>query len=131
MQGGVKIVNNETPSSLIPYGLFELDGAGTIIHYDPAVRDQKSDGHPPVQDVLGRNFFNDILSFTESREFKSRFLAFMTFGDATQRFTATFPSEQGTIKIQILLTRIIEHSHIGRRQLALVRLMPDTCPAAI
>jgi photoactive yellow protein len=105
---------------IIPYGLFELDEAGTIVHYSPPTeKNNNGDG------VVGRNFFRDIVPLPELKDLKSRFLSFMAFGDAVERFSASFTHEQGMVKVQIALARVTERSATGSKKFALVRLMPD------
>ncbi|MGA9997932.1 MAG: hypothetical protein WBP93_21135 [Pyrinomonadaceae bacterium] len=105
----------------VPYGLIELDAVGTVIRYSPA-REQRAQD---ARSIVGQNFFNEVAPFAEVKELKSRFLSFMAFGDAIQRFTIKVPLEEQGIKIQILLARITEQTERGRERLALVRLMPD------
>ncbi|HEY0006951.1 MAG TPA: PAS domain-containing protein [Pyrinomonadaceae bacterium] len=105
-----------------PFGLLELDARGTVIRYSPA-----SEQNPNVKalDVLGRDFFKDVVPVEQVGEFQNRFQTFMAQGDSIQRFTSTFPSESGQIKVQILLARITEKTEAGRERLALVRIMPE------
>ncbi|HVF51687.1 MAG TPA: hypothetical protein VNA19_16500 [Pyrinomonadaceae bacterium] len=111
----------------IPFGLLELDAAGNVINYSPA-----KEQNPTIEkgDIVGRNFFKDVVPVTEVGEFKSRFLAFMAYGDSVQRFTIRFPFERETIKVQIILARMSERSDLGHERLALVRLMPDAAHGA-
>lgn len=110
----------------IPYGLIELDTVGTVIRYSPASEKRS----PEMPNIVGQNFFNEVAPFAEVKELKGRFLSFMAFGDAIERFTVKVPFEQQNVKIQILLARITEQTERGRERLALVRLMPDTASMA-
>lgn len=107
----------------LPFGLLELDARGTVIRYSPA-----SEQSPAVssQDVLGRNFFKEVVPVEEVNDLHNRFRNFMEQGESIQRFSSSFPSEHGRIKVQILLARITERTENGRERLALVRIMPDT-----
>jgi photoactive yellow protein len=107
--------------SSIPFGLFELDAAGTIVHYSPPTEERDSSQNV----IVGRDFFKDIAPMHELKDLKSRFLSFMTFGDSVERFSMSFPAERSIIKVQIVLARIFEHSNDERKRLALVRIMPD------
>jgi photoactive yellow protein len=106
----------------LPLGLLELDARGTVIRYSPA-----SEKSPEMrrQEVVGLNFFKDVAPFEEVSEFQKRFQTFMAQGESIQRFTSTFSSDCGQIKVQIVLARITEKSEAGRERLALVRIMPD------
>jgi photoactive yellow protein len=109
-------------SLTIPYGLFELDEAGTVVHYSPPTEKNKN-GLP--DGVVGRNFFREIAPLPELHALKSRFLSFMAFGDSVERFSVSFAHGQEVIKIQIALARVTERSEVGSKRFALVRLMPD------
>ena len=109
-------------SLTIPYGLFELDEAGTVVHYSPPT--EKSNGSQ--ENVLGRNFFREIAPVPELHALKSRFLSFMAFGDSVERFSVSFAHGQKVVKIQIALARVTERSEVGSKRFALVRLMPET-----
>lgn len=115
-------------STFLPFGLLELDARGTVIRYSPA-----AEQNSPVQaqDVLGRNFFREIAPVEQVSDFQSRFQVFMASGESVQRFTSSFPSEKGQIKVQILLARITEKSEQGRERLALVRIMPEVNQASL
>jgi photoactive yellow protein len=111
-------------SSIIPFGLLELDEQGTVVHYSPATqwkrRGRDSDN------IIGRNFFDDVIPVLPVKEFKERFLRFMALGDSVQRFTIRCPFEQRDIRVQIILARITERTERNSERLALVRLMPET-----
>lgn len=109
-------------SHALPFGLLELDAAGTVIRYSPA-----AELNPLLQpqDILGRNFFTEMAMCEQVNEVKSRFLAFMAFGDTVQKFNIICPVEEKNIKIQIMLARITERVEQGRERLALVRIMPE------
>jgi photoactive yellow protein len=109
-------------SHALPFGLLELDAAGTVVRYSPA-----AEQNSPVQsqDIIGRNFFTEVAPCEQVNEVRSRFLAFMAFGDAVQKFSITCPVEDKSIKIQIMLARVTEMLDEGRERLALVRIMPE------
>ena len=107
---------------ILPFGLFELDAAGTVIRYSPA-----SETAPTFEarDIWGRNFFTEIAPFEQVVGFRLRFHSFMENGQAVERFTTTFAYGQQNIKVQIMLAHITEKSDEGRKRLALVRIMPE------
>jgi photoactive yellow protein len=112
----------ETLSPTLPFGLLELNAAGSVIRYSPAA-EQSS----PVQaqDVLGHNFFTEVAPYPQVSEVKSRFFAFMAFGDDVQKISIICSVEQVNVKIQIMLARVHEKLDSGRERLALVRIMPE------
>jgi photoactive yellow protein len=109
-----------TLSHALPFGLLELDTAGTVIRYSPA-----AEQNSPLnsKDIIGRNFFTEVAPCEQVNEVRSRFLAFMAFGDAVQKFSITCPVEEKSVKIQIMLARVTEMMDEGRERLALVRIM--------
>jgi photoactive yellow protein len=119
---------NDNEISQIPFGMFELDASGTIIHYSPA-SERKSNDH--ANGMVGKNFFNDLVAIAQMEELKSRFLTFMADGDSVERFSLSFPYNQESVKVQIVMAHLIERSERGRERFALVRFMPETyAPAA-
>lgn len=105
----------------LPFGLLELDTKGEVIRYSPA-----SEGRSGVQaeDVLGRQFFTEVVPNQQVADFRPRFQLFMSHGKTIDRFSTTFDSEDGIIKIQFLLARITK-SKRREEHLALVRIMPE------
>lgn len=110
------------PAFILPFGLFELDPAGTVIRYSPV-----SERAPSVVagDIWGRNFFTEIAPVEQVVGFRLRFHSFMASGQAVERFTTTFRHGEQTVKVQIMLAHITEKSEDARRRLALVRIMPE------
>jgi photoactive yellow protein len=109
--------------SVMPFGLFELDSSGVVTRYTPA---EEPHSTQLSQQVLGRNFFDDVLPVAPLREFKSRFLTFMTYGDEVQRFNLSFPFDHSSVRVQIVLARITKSYEVGGERLALVHLIPAT-----
>lgn len=93
-----------------------------MIRYSPA-----SEQNPDVkaQDVLGRHFFTEIISNDQVKDFQARFHLFMADGQTVDRFSTIFDSEEGQIKVQIIMARISEKMAQGNERLALVRIMPE------
>lgn len=114
------VSDNET--SQIPFGMFELDAAGTVLHYSPAT-EEKRGAHS--NGIVGRNFFNDLISIAQIEALKGRFLSFMADGDSVERFTISFPYNHSSIKVQIVMAHVTEKSENGRERFALIRLMPE------
>jgi photoactive yellow protein len=114
-------MNNHSHIKL-PFGLLELDKSGAVIRYSPA-SEQNSD--VKAQDVLGRQFFTEVISNKQVKDFQARFNLFMAHGQSVDRFSASFDSEEGQIKVQILLAKISEKVAQGSERLALVRIMPE------
>ncbi|MDQ3818466.1 MAG: PAS domain-containing protein [Acidobacteriota bacterium] len=106
----------------LPFGLLELDPKGEVIRYSPA-SEQSSD--VKVGDVLGRQFFSEVLPDEHLKEAQARFHLFMAHGQTIDRFSTSFDSAEGRVKVQLLLARIKPLMKSESERLALVRLMPD------
>jgi photoactive yellow protein len=105
----------------LPFGLFELNTEGAVIRYSPA-----SEQYSEIKsrDVLGRYFFQEVVPDDgQLKDFQTRFRLFMKHGQTVDRFSASFDSAEGQVKVQILLAKITAQD--GQDRLALVRLMPD------
>lgn len=107
----------------LPFGLLELDEKGTVIRYSP-----EADRHPgvPARNVLGRDFFNDVVPVERVRECQGRFHDFMAGSEPTWSFTFSIRLERGAAQVQFLLARIDGRLAHGRNPLALVRIRPET-----
>ena len=119
-------MNSQSSLTKLPYGLLELNASGLVVRYAPAFENIST---LKSNEVLGHNFFTQVVPITEVNECQARFRLFMENGQTTDRFSTTFPSEQGPVKVQILLAQILEKSESGTERLALVRLMPEEEPA--
>lgn len=115
-------MNAQASHTELPYGLLELDANGLVVRYAPAF--EQTIGVTSA-DILGHNFFTEVVPATEVKECQDRFRLFMARGQATDKFSTTFKSEQGPVKVQILLAQILEKSERGTERFALVRIMPD------
>ena len=108
--------------SQIPFGMFELDAAGVVVHYSPVMEEKQA---ASARGIVGKNFFDDLVFIEHVEELKRRFLSFMAHGDSVERFTVSFPYNQSSIKVQIVMAHLIERSERGRERFALIRLMPE------
>lgn len=114
-------MNNHPPNKL-PFGLLELDRTGAVIRYSPA---SEKNSEVKAQDVLGRHFFTDVIRNKQIKDFQTRFRLFMEHGQTVDRFSASFDSAEGHIKVQILLAKLNEKVARESARLALVRIMPE------
>jgi photoactive yellow protein len=116
----MEVSDNE--NSIIPFGMFELNAEGTVVHYSPATEERS---HALSGRVVGRNFFDDLFPTSQVEEFKSRFHIFMADGTSVERFTLSFPHNREGIKIQVVMAHLSEKTEKGHERFALIRLMPD------
>lgn len=112
---------SRTKHTKLPFGLLELDASGEVIRYSPA-SEERSDVQ--AEDVLGRQFFTEVVSDKKVRSFEARFQLFMKQGQTVDRFSASFPSDVGEVRVQFLLARLDRKISKGGEHLALVRIMP-------
>jgi photoactive yellow protein len=119
---GEPAIAQNSHAFILPFGLFELDAAGTVIRYSPTSEKEQTF---EAKDIWGRNFFTDIAPVEQVVGFRLRFNSFMVSGQAVERFTTTFRHADQNIKVQIMLAHITEKSDDGRKRLALVRIMPE------
>jgi photoactive yellow protein len=110
---------NSPLRSRLPFGLLELDTSGAVIRYSPA---SEQDPEVMAQDILGRHFFTEVIPNKQVKDFRTRFHLFMEDGQAVDRFSTVFDSEEGQIKVQIIMARIPEKTAQGSKRLALVRI---------
>jgi photoactive yellow protein len=108
--------------SIIPFGAFELNAAGMVVHYSPATDERKES---VSNKVVGQNFFDDLFPALQVEEMKSRFHSFMAHGTSVERFTVSFPYNRESIKVQIVMAHLSEKTENGHERFALVRLMPE------
>ena len=121
-------MNNQLLQRALPFGLLELDATGTVIRYSPAAAQNLS---PRAGDILGRDFIKEVAPIEQVQDFRERFHGFMMHGEATHKFSTTFPLDGGSVKVQILLAHITEKSEHGRQRLAPVRIMPEIASAIV
>ena len=114
-------MNTSLSRTKLPFGLLELDAAGEVIRYSPAT-EERSDVQ--AKDVLGRQFFKELVSDKKLKSFEARFQLFMRQGQTVDRFSASFPSDAGEVSVQFLLARLDRKAKEGGEHLALVRIMP-------
>ena len=111
---GIEVRDNDT--SQIPFGMFELDAAGVVVHYSPASEENRG---AIINGVVGKNFFDDLFTIAQVRELKGRFLRFMADGNSVERFSLSFPFYQESLKVQIVMAHLIEKTETGRERFAL------------
>jgi len=114
---------NENEPLQSPYGMFELDAAGIVVHYSPAPGEERA---AAAADLVGRNFFDHIFFVTKneelSEEVKARFFRFMTGDEPVERFTVSGPYGDGITAIHVMIARLTEKTSKGLERLALVRI---------
>jgi hypothetical protein len=46
----------------IPFGMFELNAAGVVVHYSPASEEERN---ALQNNIVGRNFFGDLVAISQ------------------------------------------------------------------
>lgn len=95
-------MEDDTPRPSMPLGLWELDGAGTVLHHEPAGGGGET--FRPAE-VVGRNFFGDVLSTGQSEELREHVESFIS-GHATAHSLDLGPGPEGGVRTRVLLARI-------------------------
>lgn len=113
-------MDEKPPLKVLPFGLLELDSKGIVIGFSP-VAERYSEIR--AGDVVGRDFFKEVLPASQPKEIEEQFHSFMERGDSVERFVYSFLSAQGVVSVQIALACLPEKE---RTRLAIVRLMPES-----
>jgi photoactive yellow protein len=111
-------VKDRLPLQTLPFGLLELDEKGVVTSFSP-VGERYAEAQ--ARDIIGRDFFKEVVVCPEAEECEVKFHAFMRRGDSHEKLFFTFPSLHGDISVQIALAYLPEKE---QRRLAIVRLMP-------
>lgn len=96
-------MEDTAPRPAIPLGLWELDAAGTVLHYEPTKGERLL--FQPLE-VIGRNFFSEVMPASQAQEFRERFGSFMSGHAPAHSLDFTLLFEQGGVRTRILLARI-------------------------
>ena len=94
----------------VPFGLWELDDAGTVIRFEPPRGEEPRFRAP---EVAGKNFFADVAPAALAEELRERVAGFASGQAPVQSFDFTVPSAAGGVRARILLGRINGRSTTG------------------
>ena len=86
------------------FGLIELDPCGTVI-FSKLEGDEELAG---ALDVVGRNFFSDVVTFLNVAEFRQRFETFDCNPEPSSSFMFNCAYEDGAVPVKVLLARLRE-----------------------
>lgn len=90
---------SETELEALPFGVIELDGAGTVLGYSAA--ESALSGREPGS-VIGKNFFLDVAPCTAVKEFQGRFRSFVELKSEPESFDFIFSFPNRTAHVAIL-----------------------------
>jgi photoactive yellow protein len=89
----------------LPVGLIRLDREGRILHYNTA---ESHLARRAPEEVLGKNFFDEVAPCTQVREFKGRFVEGVQRRDLfeTFHFSFRFPWREVGVRITLFYSRV-------------------------
>lgn len=103
----------------LPFGLVELDAAGTVLYFNP----DNKEAAQPAPSLVGRNFFTDVKPVAEAEEFQRQIRSFRRGKAPSQSFNFTFEAGgDGSLAVRVLLARIHEQSVDGGRDSLFVHI---------
>ena len=86
------------------YGAIELDAEGTILRYN--IAESELTGRK-ADDVIGRNFFNDVAPCTRSDEFSGRFFKGVETGQFNAVVEYVFDYQMAPTKVRIIMIKSV------------------------
>jgi photoactive yellow protein len=117
---GSRLMQHKRMITELPLGLVELDAAGTVLYYK---REGAAPAEAPPQEIIGRNFFTDVVPVADALEFRNTLAAFRRAHAPSHSFDFTFRAgEDDGLPTRILLARIHEKSEAGDRDSLLVHI---------
>ncbi|MEM6413387.1 MAG: photoactive yellow protein [Pseudomonadota bacterium] len=84
----------------LPFGAIRLDRNGNILQYNKA--EGIISGRDP-QDVMGKDFFNEIAPCARGKRFHGEFLKFYKTGQVNTMFDYEFEYKMSAVKVRIHL----------------------------
>jgi photoactive yellow protein len=96
-------ISDEEVNELV-YGAVELDPQGTILRYNQA--ESELTGRK-AEEVIGRNFFDDVAPCTRSEEFSGRFFEGVKTGKLNAAFTYLFDHQMTPTKVRIIMIKSV------------------------
>ena len=108
------------PGTDAPFGLWELDPAGTVLRYEP-----EGGGGPSLRprDVIGRSFLGDVVPAGPSQGLAENLEQFVAGGAPAGGFDFTFRTEPGVyVRARVLLARLRGPAATGGEETLLVHV---------
>lgn len=102
-----------------PFGLFELDPAGTVLY---SRIETDGDAEWTASDIDGRNFFEEVVAFENAEEIRRRINFFARGEGQADGFHFTCRCDGGPRPVKVLLARIRERTDGKRTKSILVHI---------
>jgi hypothetical protein len=99
-------------------GIFELDDDGIVIY---SSLEESNTWVGAEKDITGRNFFNEVLAFTNVAELQRRLEAFKAEGIPARSFDFVCHFHKQSVTVKVLLARLCDKFN-GRPKSVLVHL---------
>lgn len=98
-------------------GLFELDADGKVF-YSRLRRNRELFQTEP--DVIGSNFFEEVIPFENVEEFRQRFKYFVKGSNSIENFNFDFRYEENAVPVRVRLVRVSETEYYESSNLIIV-----------
>ncbi len=100
---GAEHVDNlmaQDPSRLdrLPFGAILLDRTGRVLKYNAY---ESALASRPAQEVMGKNFFNDVAPCTKGHQFQGRFQQGVAQGNVNTMFEYAFDYKMNPTKVRV------------------------------
>lgn len=104
LQNAMAKLNDKEINELM-YGAVQLDAKGTILSYNQA--ESELTGRKP-EDVIGRNFFEDVAPCTHTSEFSGRFFEGVHSGSINAMFDYIFDYQMKPTKVRVIMVKSLD-----------------------
>jgi hypothetical protein len=104
------LLEKESITQMLPFGLLELDADGVVRYFKP---DSAEDSSLQPSELIGHNLYTDVLMLAQTNEFRDRINIFSRMHIPADSFPYTFSSEQEQVQVKVLLARRHEQSDQG------------------
>lgn len=112
-------MGDDTPGQAMPLGLWELDAAGTVLHYEPT----KGESSPfRTSEVTGKNFFAEVMPAALAEGLREQFAGFVSGHAPAQSLELHLPGAEGGVRARILLGRVHGRFAAGAAESILVHV---------
>jgi hypothetical protein len=114
---------------VLPFGLFETDHEGKVIHYRPGKKDQP---YFVKQSLIGLNLLHDVSDLFCSQEFRSRFDRFRFSGMPADGFSLDVRKNGMGTSVRVLLGKVCRNNQLDRIAKIFIKVSPaDNHPSSL
>jgi hypothetical protein len=106
----------------LPFGLFETDHEGTVIHYRPGKKDQP---YFVKQSLIGLSLLHDVSDLFRSQEFRSRFDQFRRNAMPADSFSLNVRKNEMGTSVRVLLGKICRNNQFDRIARIFIKVSPN------